>query len=359
MDVKQNFRPFDREKMTEIDIRIRRSIRRTKKKPTRFIYISVDSTRRHYYSTLFLQIDSPTVKSRDLFFESNLTMAITKKQQIRGIRIALTVFYGFLLSSVLFHYIIHGIVELVRRPSNLSQIIMIVLGVVILVSLGLSTYATWQRMTYFSFSSQEKYFFPFDNRFDKTIILLVSGIVLIVVFILTLVFGILRIINGTAQHTHTATTMTNVVYPDADSAYASRPTGEYYGRSATDKYALAEDMTKLVIELIFILFAILATFFLYRYIKAKYAAVPTAEPGTVSTPPAKQPTTLHCNREIFHFSHVRVWVFKCHIFFSQKFIHFPSMCYQFSIKKQSRDNSRQTEQIYSCLNIFICICIDQ
>ena len=70
-------------------------------------------------------------------------MAITKKQQIRGIRIALTVFYGFLLSSVLFHYIIHGIVELVRRPSNLSQIIMIVLGVVILVSLGLSTYATW------------------------------------------------------------------------------------------------------------------------------------------------------------------------------------------------------------------------
>ena len=139
-------------------------------------------------------------------------------------------------------------------------------------------------MTYFSFSSQEKYFFPFDNRFDKTIILLVSGIVLIVVFILTLVFGILRIINGTAQHTHTATTMTNVVYPDADS---SRPTGDHYGRSATDKYALAEDMTKLVIELIFILFAILATFFLYRYIKAKYAAVPTAEPGTVSTPPAK------------------------------------------------------------------------
>jgi biotin transporter BioY len=70
-------------------------------------------------------------------------MAITKKQQIRGVRILLTVFYGFLLSSILFSYIIHGIVETIRRPTNPYAIIMIILGTIILVSIGLSIYATW------------------------------------------------------------------------------------------------------------------------------------------------------------------------------------------------------------------------
>lgn len=44
-----------------------------------------------------------------------------------------------------------------------------------------------------------------------------------------------------------------------------------------DKYALAEDVTKLAIELVFTLLAILATFALFRYVKAKYAQVPTRE----------------------------------------------------------------------------------
>ncbi|CAF4268913.1 unnamed protein product, partial [Adineta steineri] len=34
---------------------------------------------------------------------------------------------------------------------------------------------------------------------------------------------------------------------------------------------------KLIIELVFTLFAILATFALFRYVKGKYAAVPTRE----------------------------------------------------------------------------------
>jgi hypothetical protein len=70
-------------------------------------------------------------------------MAIGKKQQIRGIRILLTVFYGILLSSVLFHYIIHGIFETIRRPLNPYAIIMIVLGGIILISIGFAIYATW------------------------------------------------------------------------------------------------------------------------------------------------------------------------------------------------------------------------
>ncbi len=70
-------------------------------------------------------------------------MAFDKKQQIRGVRILLTVFYGFLLSSILFRYIIHGIVETIRRPTNPYAITMIVLGGLILVSIALATYATW------------------------------------------------------------------------------------------------------------------------------------------------------------------------------------------------------------------------
>jgi hypothetical protein len=67
----------------------------------------------------------------------------TKKQQIRGVRILLTVFYGFLLSSILFRYIIHGIVETVRRPTNPYAITMIILGAIILISIFLAIYATW------------------------------------------------------------------------------------------------------------------------------------------------------------------------------------------------------------------------
>jgi hypothetical protein len=70
-------------------------------------------------------------------------MPISKKQQIRGLRIILTVLYGFILSSILFRYIIHGIVETIREPTNAYAITMIVLGSLILISIGLAIYATW------------------------------------------------------------------------------------------------------------------------------------------------------------------------------------------------------------------------
>lgn len=70
-------------------------------------------------------------------------MPSDKKRQIRGIRILLTLFYGFLLSSTLFRYVIHGIVETIRRPTNPYAIAMIVIGAVILLSIFLATYATW------------------------------------------------------------------------------------------------------------------------------------------------------------------------------------------------------------------------
>jgi hypothetical protein len=70
-------------------------------------------------------------------------MAFDKKKQIRGIRILLTVFYGFLLSSTLFRYVIHGIVELIRQPTNPFAIAMVAIGGLILLSIALATYATW------------------------------------------------------------------------------------------------------------------------------------------------------------------------------------------------------------------------
>lgn len=103
-------------------------------------------------------------------------------------------------------------------------------------------------------------------------IILASGIVLIVVFILTLVFGILRIINGMPHATITST--------DDDSSSIVRPTADYQTNTSSYKYALAEDVTKLIIELIFILFAILGTFVLHRYVKQKYSPVATTEPKT-------------------------------------------------------------------------------
>ncbi|CAF5146209.1 unnamed protein product, partial [Rotaria sp. Silwood1] len=117
-------------------------------------------------------------------------MAISKKQQIRCIRILLTVFYGFLLSTILYRYIIHEIFQLVQRPTNPYAITMVVLGGFILIPIGLAIYATW---------------------FDNTMIMLVLIIVLICVFVLTLVFGIIRIIATVPCHAATATTASNIV----------------------------------------------------------------------------------------------------------------------------------------------------
>ncbi|CAF0976217.1 unnamed protein product [Adineta ricciae] len=178
-------------------------------------------------------------------------MAITKKQQIRGVRILLTVFYGFLLSTILFRYIIHGIVETIRRPTNPYAITMIVLGGLILISIALATYATW---------------------FDNTTIMLVSGIVLICVFVLTLVFGIIRIINTAPQRRIDATP--SVSLGDTSDDLSRSSTSD----KTTDTYALAEEVSKLIIELVAILFAILGTFVLFRYVKRKYEEVQTAEP---------------------------------------------------------------------------------
>jgi magnesium-transporting ATPase (P-type) len=199
-------------------------------------------------------------------------MAFNKKQQIRGIRILLTVFYGFLLSSTLFRYVIHGIVETIRSPTNPYAITRIVIGGLILISIFLATYATW-------LVSQLKYSFEkkknlFSSRFDNTAILLVSGVVLIFVFVLTLVFGIIRIVN-TAPNRLVTKGPASKVLTDLDG-----PTETTLGNELkvdSDKYALAEDVTKLTIELIFTLFAILATFALFRYVKGKYAAVPTRD----------------------------------------------------------------------------------
>ncbi|CAF3446446.1 unnamed protein product, partial [Rotaria sp. Silwood2] len=179
-------------------------------------------------------------------------MGISKKQQIRGVRILLTVFYGFLLSSVLFGYIIHGIVETVRRPTNLYAIIMIVIGVLILIFIVLAIYAIW-----------------FDNI--KT--LLVSGIVLICVFI----FGIVRIINTESLRIATAPTVPKVLTDDNKASYAVEAESVSKATATKDTYALIEDVTKLIIELIAILVAIFAAFFLFRYVKTKYSQVPISE----------------------------------------------------------------------------------
>ncbi|CAF3354114.1 unnamed protein product [Rotaria sp. Silwood1] len=186
-------------------------------------------------------------------------MTISKKRHIHGIRILLTVFYGFLLSSILFRYIIHGIVETIRRPTNPYAIIMLVLGTLILISIALTIYATW---------------------FDKTTILLASGIVLICVFILTLIFDIVRIINTTPL---VSTGVSDILTNGGEISDAVQAGSVSKATVTTDAYALAEDVTKLIIELIGIFFAILATFVLIRYIKVKYAKVPTNEPKAATS----------------------------------------------------------------------------
>lgn len=111
----------------------------------------------------------------------------------------------------------------------------------------------------------------FYSRFDNTAILLVSGVVLIFVFVLTLVFGIIRIVNTAPHRVNTPSPASAVLNLD-ELAETTLPTDI---KGDSDKFALAEDVTKLIIELVFTLFAILATFTLFRYVKTKYTAVPT------------------------------------------------------------------------------------
>ncbi len=108
-------------------------------------------------------------------------------------------------------------------------------------------------------------------------IMLVSGVVLICVFILTLVFGIIRIVNTAPHRVITATSELNTGTNSDASSNTVQVVSSDKVASTSDTYALVEDITKLIIELIFILFAILGTFVLFRYVKAKYAAVPTTE----------------------------------------------------------------------------------
>jgi hypothetical protein len=104
---------------------------------------------------------------------------------------------------------------------------------------------------------------------------LVSGVVLICVFVLTLVFGVIRIINTAPHRIITTTPVSNIVkneYGVGDGGEVNNAHGQ------TDTYALVEDITKLIVELVAILFAILATFILHRYVKAKtYTPVSTTE----------------------------------------------------------------------------------
>ncbi|CAF0822840.1 unnamed protein product [Rotaria sp. Silwood1] len=183
-------------------------------------------------------------------------MALNKKKQIHGVRILLTVFYGFLLSSILFRYVIHGIIETIRRPTNPYAIATIAIGGLVLISIFLATYATW---------------------FDNAVILMVSGVVLTFVFGLALIFGIIRIVKTAPTRLVTTTRASNVLINPDDSVNPAAVTSTNDDKAYVDNYALIEDITKLVIELVFILFAILATFTLMRYIKSKYAAVPTQE----------------------------------------------------------------------------------
>jgi hypothetical protein len=117
-------------------------------------------------------------------------------------------------------------------------------------------------------------------RFDQTTIMLVSGVVLIFVFILTLVFGILRILKATPHRTITETVIRG------DPSDSNQPSSDAIVREQTrvsNSYVIAEDVTGLIIELVSILFAILGTFVLFRYVKTKnYTAVATREPAAAT-----------------------------------------------------------------------------
>ena len=104
-----------------------------------------------------------------------------------------------------------------------------------------------------------------------------SGFVLTFVFILNLVFGIIRIVKTAPNRLTSSTNAPHVLINTDESADVVSPTVATVMSSGSDTYALAEDVAKLVVELIAILFAILATFVLVRYIKAKYAPVSTRQ----------------------------------------------------------------------------------
>lgn len=111
--------------------------------------------------------------------------------------------------------------------------------------------------------------------------MLVSGIVSIFFFIITLVFGVLRLMNARpyrVQRSETPTTIATYLQDSADSALIKGATTSDEITITSDKYALAEDVAKLIVELVAILFAILGAFVLHFYIKSKYASVPTSEP---------------------------------------------------------------------------------
>jgi hypothetical protein len=119
--------------------------------------------------------------------------------------------------------------------------------------------------------------FVFWSRFDNSGILLVSGFVLTFVFILNLVFGIIRIVKTAPNRLASSTSAPHVLINTDDSSDVISPTVATMMRSTADTYALAEDVAKLAVELVAILLAILATFVLVRYIKSKYAPVATRQ----------------------------------------------------------------------------------
>ncbi|CAF5040206.1 unnamed protein product, partial [Rotaria sp. Silwood1] len=97
------------------------------------------------------------------------------------------------------------------------------------------------------------------------------------------VFGIVRIIKTAPLRVVTATVASNGMIDGDESLDAAQAGSVKKATVTTDTYALIEDITKLIIELIAILFAILATFVLFRYVKAKYAEVPTNEPKAATS----------------------------------------------------------------------------
>ncbi|CAF0953930.1 unnamed protein product [Adineta steineri] len=184
-------------------------------------------------------------------------MPVNKKQRIRGIRILLTVFYGFLLSSILSCYVIHGIIDTIQGPVNSFAIIMIVLGILILITIPFTVNAIWC---------------------DNTTIMMVSSIVLGCIFALTLI----RIVKTPFHHAITATTVLSIVTNVNDSSNAVHKRTGNRVSSTSNTYTIIEDGTELIIQLVVILFAIIGIFILFRYVKVKYASVPITKSATSS-----------------------------------------------------------------------------
>ena len=108
-------------------------------------------------------------------------------------------------------------------------------------------------------------------------IIMVSGIVLILVFVITLAFGIMRILNTASRQTSSKGSTSD------QSSKSDASDFEVDQLKANHNYSVAEDITGLIIELVSILFAILGTFILFRYLKEKYAPVATSEAAAAGT----------------------------------------------------------------------------